>query len=77
MGRVKLAYDCLVHANGPTATNAISAIEQAYAKGTTDEFMLPTVIVNDQNQPIATIKDGDAVICFNFRTDVAGRSLKY
>ena len=67
--RVKLAYDCLVHANGPTAKSAVSAIEQAYTNGTTDEFILPTVIVNDQNQPIATIQDGDAVICFNFRTD--------
>lgn len=67
--RVKLAYDCLVHANGTTAKSAVSAIEQAYTNGTTDEFILPTVIVNDQNQPIATIQDGDAVICFNFRTD--------
>lgn len=67
--RVKLAYDCLVNAVGPTTTSAVSAIENAYKNGTTDEFILPTIITNEQQQPIASIKDGDAVICFNFRTD--------
>ena len=67
--RVKLAYDCLVNAVGPTATSAVNAIENAYKNGTTDEFILPTIITNEQQQPIASIKEGDAVICFNFRTD--------
>lgn len=67
--RVKLAYDCLVKAKGPVATDAISAIENAYAAGTTDEFILPTVITNTDGEPVATIKEDDAVICFNFRTD--------
>ncbi|MFN3666955.1 MAG: 2,3-bisphosphoglycerate-independent phosphoglycerate mutase [Sediminibacterium sp.] len=67
--RVKMAYDCLVKSAGPTAPNAISAIEKAYEAGITDEFILPTVITNDQGQPIAAIQEGDAVICFNFRTD--------
>ena len=67
--RVKLAYDCMVKAEGPTATNAVDAIEKAYAAGTTDEFIPPTIITNSIGQPIATIKENDAVICFNFRTD--------
>ncbi len=67
--RVKLAYDALVKAEGPTATDALTAIQQSYSAGVTDEFIKPTVIVNEANQPIATIKDGDAAICFNFRTD--------
>jgi 2,3-bisphosphoglycerate-independent phosphoglycerate mutase len=67
--RVKLAYDCLVKASGPTASGAISAIENAYTAGTTDEFILPTVITDANGQPVATIKEDDAVICFNFRTD--------
>lgn len=67
--RVKLAYDCLVKASGPTAMDAISAVENAYASGTTDEFILPTVITHADGQPVATIKTDDAVICFNFRTD--------
>ena len=67
--RVKLAYDCLVHSAGPSATSAISALEVAYANDTTDEFLLPTVIVDDNNKPVAAIEEGDAVFCFNFRTD--------
>lgn len=67
--RVKLAYDCMVKAEGPTAPDAISAIEKAYAVGTTDEFILPTVITDATGLPVASIKEDDAVICFNFRTD--------
>ncbi len=67
--RVKLAYDTLVHAAGPIASNAISAITQSYAAGVSDEFILPTVITDANNQPIAQIKEGDSAICFNFRTD--------
>jgi 2,3-bisphosphoglycerate-independent phosphoglycerate mutase len=67
--RVKLAYDALVKGEGAKATDAVAAIEQSYAANITDEFIKPTVIVNEAQQPIATIKDGDAVLCFNFRTD--------
>jgi 2,3-bisphosphoglycerate-independent phosphoglycerate mutase len=67
--RVKLAYDCLVNAVGRKEANVLAAIDSSYAEDITDEFIKPTVIVDEQQQPIATIKDGDAVICFNFRTD--------
>lgn len=67
--RVKLAYDCLVKGEGAKATDALAAIERSYAADITDEFIKPTVIVDEAQQPLATIKDGDAVICFNFRTD--------
>lgn len=67
--RVKLAYDCLVKGEGPKATDALAAIEQSYAADITDEFIKPTVIVDEGQQPLALIKDGDVVICFNFRTD--------
>jgi 2,3-bisphosphoglycerate-independent phosphoglycerate mutase len=67
--RIKLAYDAMVKGEGPAAHSAVEAIEQSYAQNVTDEFIKPTVIVNDNNQPVATIQDGDAVICFNFRTD--------
>ena len=67
--RVKLAYDCLVKGEGPKATDAIAAIEQSYAANVTDEFIKPTVIVNEAQQPLGLIKDGDVAICFNFRTD--------
>lgn len=67
--RVKLAYDCLVKGEGPKATDALAAIEQSYAVEITDEFIKPTVIVDEAQQPLALIRDGDVVICFNFRTD--------
>ncbi|TAJ52970.1 MAG: 2,3-bisphosphoglycerate-independent phosphoglycerate mutase [Chitinophagaceae bacterium] len=67
--RVKLAYDCLVKGEGPKATDALAAIEQSYAAEVTDEFIKPTVIVDEAQQPLALIRDGDVAICFNFRTD--------
>jgi len=67
--RVKLAYDTLVNGLGQKAISGIAAVEQSYALNVTDEFILPTIIVDETHQPLATIKDGDVVICFNFRTD--------
>ncbi|BAV10132.1 phosphoglycerate mutase [Filimonas lacunae] len=67
--RVKLAYDALVKGEGLKATDAIAAVEQAYAENVTDEFIKPTVIIGSDQLPLATIKDGDVAICFNFRTD--------
>ena len=67
--RVKLTYDCLVKGEGPKATDAIAAIEQSYAAGVTDEFIKPTIVVNEAQQPLVLIKNGDVAICFNFRTD--------
>ena len=66
--RVKLAYVALVNGIGEKATDAVAAIEQSYQQNITDEFIKPTVIL-ENDQPVATIKDGDAAICFNFRTD--------
>ncbi len=66
--RVQLAYDALVNGIGETASSATAAIEANYAKDITDEFIKPTVIV-ENGSPIATIEEGDAVLCFNFRTD--------
>ncbi|MEY3542180.1 MAG: hypothetical protein RLZZ204_992, partial [Bacteroidota bacterium] len=67
--RVQLAYDALVKGIGTKAKNAISAIQEAYEANTTDEFIKPVILVDDQQQPLALIEEGDAVICFNFRTD--------
>ena len=67
--RIKLAYDALVHGVGEKATDAIEAVENSYNKNATDEFIKPTVIVAEDQQPLAKITDGDVAICFNFRTD--------
>jgi 2,3-bisphosphoglycerate-independent phosphoglycerate mutase len=67
--RVKQAYDCMVKGEGLTASSGMVAIQQSYDAGETDEFIKPTVIVDAEQKPIATIKDGDVVLCFNYRTD--------
>lgn len=67
--RVELAYDAMVKGEGEKATDAIEAIENSYKKNITDEFIKPTVVIDEAQQPLATIKDGDVAICFNFRTD--------
>ncbi|MES2410385.1 MAG: 2,3-bisphosphoglycerate-independent phosphoglycerate mutase [Bacteroidota bacterium] len=72
--RVKLAYDLLVNGIGEHATDAVTSIKENYSKNITDEFIPPTVMVNEHNEPLATIKEGDVVIFFNFRTD-RGRQL--
>lgn len=67
--RVKLAYDTLVNGVGAKATDAIAAVENSYNNNVTDEFIKPTVIINEAQQPLAVIRDGDVALCFNFRTD--------
>lgn len=67
--RVKLAYDALVHGTGNRETKAMDIIEKSYAQEITDEFIVPSVVVDDKGQPVATIKQDDAVMVFNFRTD--------
>lgn len=67
--RIKLAYDTMVNGVGDFSTDAVGAIEESYRNNITDEFIKPTVITNKDQHPVATIKDGDVAICFNFRTD--------
>ena len=68
--RVKKCYDALVRGEGNKATSATIAIEDSYQKEVFDEFVEPTVIVNNDT-PIATIGENDSVIFFNFRPDRA------
>lgn len=68
--RVELAYNALVKGEGYKSISAINAIEDAYHDNKTDEFVVPSVIVKD-GKPVATIKDNDSVIFFNFRPDRA------
>jgi len=67
--RTKLAYDAIVMGTGQVAKNAVDAIKMSYSQNITDEFIVPTVIVDDRSVPKATIKDNDGVIFFNFRVD--------
>jgi 2,3-bisphosphoglycerate-independent phosphoglycerate mutase len=68
--RVEKAYKAMVLGIGEKAVSAKEAVEKAYARDITDEFVLPTVIV-ENNKPVSTIKNGDSVIFFNFRADRA------
>jgi 2,3-bisphosphoglycerate-independent phosphoglycerate mutase len=72
--RVKLAYDALVNGIGEHSQNAPESIKNNYNHNITDEFIKPIIMVDDNHQPLAKIKDGDVVIFFNFRTD-RGREL--
>ena len=65
--RVKVAYDLLVSGEGKKATDMVKAVEESYADGVTDEFILPIVNSNYDG----TIKEGDVVIFFNYRNDRA------
>lgn len=67
--RVKLAYDMMVNGLGEKNTNPEEAVQKSYDEGITDEFVKPITITNGIGSPIATIKNGDVVICFNYRTD--------
>jgi len=67
--RVKLAYDLLVKGNGKKTQNILQSIKESYEENITDEFIKPIVTTDASGKPIATIKEGDVVICFNFRTD--------
>jgi len=68
--RIRLALDAIVHGQGPRAASARDAMTQSYEQGTTDEFVLPTVIAAAGAEP-AAVQPEDAVIIFNFRADRA------
>ncbi len=65
---MKRWYDASVRGIGPLATDPVEAIRNAYARGQTDEFIDPVVIA-ENGLPVAPMRDGDALICFNFRSD--------
>ncbi len=68
--RVKKAYDAMTSGKGITAESAAKAIENAYLRGETDEFVTPTVILKNK-KPVSIISDNDSIIFFNFRSDRA------
>ncbi|GAB4132639.1 MAG: 2,3-bisphosphoglycerate-independent phosphoglycerate mutase [Bacteroidia bacterium] len=67
--RVKVAYDALVHGIGQLSDNALEAVKASYDNGVTDEFIMPIIMKGADGKAATTIQEGDAVICFNFRTD--------
>lgn len=68
--RVEKAYKALVDGEGKTSDSAIAAVQNSYDAGENDEFVVPTVVV-ENGAPVATIQNHDSVIFFNFRPDRA------
>ncbi|MCY3825534.1 MAG: 2,3-bisphosphoglycerate-independent phosphoglycerate mutase [Nitrospinae bacterium] len=66
--RNERAYRAMVAGDGMRARSAAEAIEASYAQGVTDEFIEP-VVLGEDGRPVGLIRDGDAVICINFRAD--------
>jgi 2,3-bisphosphoglycerate-independent phosphoglycerate mutase len=73
--RTALAYFAMTRGEGQHAGSAVAAIQQSYEKGVTDEFIIPTVVMEEDN-PVAVVQDGDAVIHYNFRPDRARQLTK-
>src|SRR5256714_9111272 len=73
--RTGMTYFAMTRGEGQHANSAVEAIQQSYDKGITDEFIIPTVIRED-NHPVAVVKAGDALIHYNFRPDRARQLTK-
>ena len=67
--RIKLAYDMLTKSVGQKSKDLLASIRTSYEEGVTDEFIKPVVMTDENDRPLATIQEGDVVICFNYRTD--------
>ncbi len=74
--RTQAAYEAMTLGRGHQVKNAEEAIEQAYNRGETDEFISPSVIVDDYGKPVGTIEDTDVIIFFNARSDRARQITK-
>jgi 2,3-bisphosphoglycerate-independent phosphoglycerate mutase len=67
--RTKLAFDAMMHGVGTPFRDPVEAIGAAYARSETDEFVKPLVAVDADGRPVAPIREGDGILCFNFRAD--------
>ena len=69
--RIKEGYDLIVHGKGAPVTDILAGMQKSYDAGVTDEFMKPVVVVDNNGNPVGTIKEGDVIVFFNFRNDRA------
>lgn len=69
--RVEKSYRAMVYGEGPKYTDPLAAIEDSYAQNVLDEFVIPSVITNEQGEPVGLVESEDAVIFSNFRPDRA------
>jgi len=66
--RTRLAYDAMVHGIGTPVEHPVLAVQAAYQRGETDEFVRP-LVHHRGGAPVATMRDGDGVLFFNYRSD--------
>ena len=69
--RVKKAYDAIVNGEGETYRTAEEVLDASYAQDVYDEFVIPSVIVDENGEPVGRVEDGDSIIFYNFRPDRA------
>lgn len=69
--RTEKAYRAMVYGEGPRYRDPVQAVKESYEKSVYDEFVMPTVIVDEQDRPVGSIRSNDAVIFYNFRPDRA------
>ncbi|SDC62223.1 phosphoglycerate mutase [Pelagirhabdus alkalitolerans] len=69
--RVQKAYDAIAYGKGPTSKDPLAVVDAAYAEDVYDEFVIPTVIVDEDEKPVGTVESEDAIIFHNFRPDRA------
>ena len=67
--RVQVAWQALVDGQGVGASDPVQAMQDAYNRGETDEFIRPIVLLDEKSEPVATVKDNDIILMFNFRAD--------
>jgi 2,3-bisphosphoglycerate-independent phosphoglycerate mutase len=67
--RVKVAWQAIVDGQGVLGRDPVQAVKDAYHRGETDEFIKPIVLLDEKGGPVATVKDNDIVLMFNFRAD--------
>ena len=72
--RTKLAYDLICRGKGQKVSSFIDEIKSSYNNNCTDEFLMPMIKTDSNNNPIGVVSEGDVIIFFNFRTD-RGRQL--
>ncbi|MGP4105503.1 2,3-bisphosphoglycerate-independent phosphoglycerate mutase [Virgibacillus sp. L01] len=69
--RVKKAYDAMVYGEGPKYKSPYKVIDDSYENGIHDEFVIPSVITDDNDEPVGKVQDEDSIIFYNFRPDRA------
>ncbi|MFH2062760.1 MAG: 2,3-bisphosphoglycerate-independent phosphoglycerate mutase [bacterium] len=74
--RTQHAYNAIVCGRGVAAPDPATAVRRGYDRGETDEFLLPTVIVDARHRPIGPVDDGDSIVFFNLRSDRARQLAK-